>query len=229
MFPVTTGVAPFVGAGVRTKGILRRIVRHLSPMVHTQRRITVAKTSQAQKLAERRPPGANYAARARNDATGNVCGRVRTAKDHRGPGNGGYMRDLRDPRYLRTVAKSVGVPEFWLEDAAQDIALATWRDERPPDVLMIRREAIDAARRYGTYGRSKRLRPVFVPLNAAETRGYRFDDTVTTVQSVRVAFANLTTRERLALRRRLASLPMSNSDSARAASARKKLRVQLAG
>jgi hypothetical protein len=123
----------------------------------------------------------------------------------------------------------MGVPEFWIEDAAQDIALATWRDGKPGDVLAIRREAIDAARRYGTYSRGGRRKLAQVPLEAAAQVGAPPDESFELMQTVKSLFGSLTLKQRRALRRRIERLPMSNSDSARASAARKKLRRELAG
>jgi hypothetical protein len=138
------------------------------------------------------------------------------------------MKEQRDPTYYRAVARAMGVPDFWIEDAAQDIALATWRDGKPGDVLAIRREAIDAARRYGNYSRSGRRRPAQVPLEAASEMGSLPDHTFELVQTMKILLGGLTIKQRRALRRRIERLPMTNSDSARASAARRKLRRQLA-
>jgi hypothetical protein len=122
----------------------------------------------------------------------------------------------------------MGVPEFWIEDAAQDIALATWRDGKPGDVLAIRREAIDAARRYGKHSRGK-AKPTCVPLDAAAQIGEPPDESFEVMQAMKNVFGSLTPKQRRALRRRIERLPMSNSDSARASAARKKLRKELSG
>jgi hypothetical protein len=133
------------------------------------------------------------------------------------------------PSYYRAVARSVGVPEFWIDDAAQDIALATWRDGKPTDVLAIRRKAIDAARRYGDYARGGRRKLAQVPLEAAAQVGEPPDERFMLLQTMRTLFASLTLKQRRALRRRIERLPMSNSDSARATAARRKLRKELIG
>jgi hypothetical protein len=139
------------------------------------------------------------------------------------------MKEQRDPTYYRAVARAMGVPEFWIEDAAQDIALATWRDGKPGDVLAIRREAIDAARRYGMYARGGRRKLAHVPLEAASQLGEPPDESFEIMQMVKTVFGSLTPKQRRALRRRIERLPMSNSDSARASAARRKLRKELAG
>lgn len=139
------------------------------------------------------------------------------------------MKEQRDPTYYRAVARAMGVPEFWIEDAAQDIALATWRDGKPGDVLAIRREAIDAARRYGTYARGGKRKLAYVPLEAAARMGEPPDESFEIIQAVKTVFGSLTPKQRRALKRRIERLPMTNSDSARASAARRKLRKELAG
>jgi hypothetical protein len=139
------------------------------------------------------------------------------------------MKEQRDPTYYRAVARAMGVPEFWIEDAAQDIALATWRDGKPGDVLAIRREAIDAARRYGAYARGGKRKPSHLPLEAELQVSSPTDECFDFMHAVKYVFLSLTPLQRRALRRRIERLPMSNSDSARASAARKKLRKELAG
>lgn len=139
------------------------------------------------------------------------------------------MMEQRNPAYYRAVARAMGVPEFWIEDAAQDIALNTWRDGKPQDVLAIRREAIDAARRYGVYSRGGKRKPAQLPLEAAATVSEPPDESYELLQTMKSLFISLTPKQRRALRRRIDRLPMSNSDSARATAARKKIRKELSG
>jgi hypothetical protein len=133
------------------------------------------------------------------------------------------------PRYYRAVARSVGVPEFWIEDATQDIALAAWKDGKLNDPLAIRREAIDAARRYGPVSRHGTRRPTLVPLDAIDNVAMPSTEAVELAETMRSAFDVLTIKQRRALRRRLEELPMSSLDSAHASAARRKLRKELAG
>jgi hypothetical protein len=135
----------------------------------------------------------------------------------------------RSPRYFRAVARAVGVPEFWIDDATQDMALAAWKDGKADDPLAIRREAIDAARRYGPVTRHGRRRPALVSLNAAEHLSVTPGDALELTDAMRSAFDLLTVKQRRALRRRLEALPMSSLDSAHASAARRKLRKELAG
>jgi hypothetical protein len=121
----------------------------------------------------------------------------------------------------------VGVPEFWLDDAMQDIALATWRDGKPNDVTAIRREAIDAARRYGPYTRRGNKRPLLVPLHEAAEVSATFGEALELRSAMSDAFEAMTQRQRRALHRRLNNLPMTSLDSAHASAARRKLRAQL--
>jgi hypothetical protein len=118
------------------------------------------------------------------------------------------------------------VPDFWLEDATQDIAFQVWREGKANDVLAIRREAIDAARRYGPQGRYG-VRPSVVPLETALDVSVSASESQDHWLAVRDAIGTLTPKERRALRRRLLALPMSNGDSARASAARRRLRREL--
>jgi hypothetical protein len=133
--------------------------------------------------------------------------------------------------YYRRVARSVGVPEFWLDDAVQDIALDLWRRKRRESPYAVRLSAIDAVRRYGPYGRWGGARPTLVPLEHASDvaaldgiQGIPRDEFRTAV--VRAA-RRMTELERRALERRLSKRPMSNAESLRASAARRKLRLEL--
>lgn len=140
------------------------------------------------------------------------------------------FRQQRTPRYYRAVARSVGVPDFWLEDATQDIAFAAWRSGKAHDPLAIRRSAIDAVRRYGPFNRYGTRRPALVPLEAAAgVQGDRHEDALHLRNAMASALGRLTAKQRRALRRRLDSLPMSDLDSAHATAARRKLRKELTG
>lgn len=138
------------------------------------------------------------------------------------------MRAQKKPSYYRAVARAVGVPDFWLDDATQDIALATWRDGKPDDVTAIRREAIDAARRYGPFTRYGSRRPQFVPLDAAHEMGVPFGERYELRVSLRKALELLTGKQRNAIDRRVKQLPMTSLDSAHASAARRKLKKELA-
>lgn len=59
--------------------------------------------------------------------------------------------------YIAAVARRMGVPDMWIEDAVADIELQLWRSGRTSKTA-VRQAAIDAARRYGwhnRYGRSR--------------------------------------------------------------------------
>ncbi len=58
-------------------------------------------------------------------------------------------------RYYKAVARSIGVPNLFLSDAAQDIALRVWRAGEETSAI-VRHAAVDAARRYGYYNRDTR-------------------------------------------------------------------------
>ena len=57
-----------------------------------------------------------------------------------------------DTAYLAVAARRAGVPEMWIDDATQDIALRCWlaNDWRK---IVVRRAAVDAVRRYGLHNR----------------------------------------------------------------------------
>lgn len=81
--------------------------------------------------------------------------------------------------YIRAACRSVGVAPMWLEDACQDIALASWIEGRE-DGQFIRRRAIDAARKYGVRRQHEPLTTQRAPdaYHAADTwmdaqRGFR--------------------------------------------------------
>ena len=67
--------------------------------------------------------------------------------------------------YYRRAALNAGVPEMFADDAAQDIALRVWRSGRD-DVIIVRRGAVDAARRYGERSRSGKDRKTVALENA---------------------------------------------------------------
>jgi len=127
--------------------------------------------------------------------------------------------------YYRAAARAAGVPAFWIEDAAQDIAIAAWRDGDTPTI--IGREAIDCARRYGPYTRRGHARPVYVALEAAHgciaDEPWR-DDWRELVAAVPL----LTAKQKRALGRRLRERPMSSLLSQHATAARRRLRAALA-
>lgn len=65
-------------------------------------------------------------------------------------------------KYLLKSVLLAGVPPLFAEDAIQDVELRLWRHGRD-ELIVVRRAAIDAARRYGRRGRGS-ARPVFVGL-----------------------------------------------------------------
>ena len=71
--------------------------------------------------------------------------------------------------YYKTVARAVGVPDFWIEDAASEIAVTCWRrgNDHPGTV---RSAAIDAVRRLGPRTRSGYERLVTVSLDHLSKR-----------------------------------------------------------
>lgn len=59
-----------------------------------------------------------------------------------------------EPRlnYISKVVLTMGVPPLWIEDAVQDCEIKLWRAGRD-DGIILRRAAIDAARKYGRRSR----------------------------------------------------------------------------
>lgn len=129
------------------------------------------------------------------------------------------------PAYYRRVARSVGVPEFWVDDAAQEMAVEAWRSGKDGAGLA-RRRAIDAVRKYGSHTRygsvreTETLGVVSLPVWDSYMGLLRLD--------IRRAARGLTYKQRQALRRRMAGLPMSDTDSTHASAARRRLRALLA-
>ena len=74
--------------------------------------------------------------------------------------------------YIAAALAAAGVPALWADDAAQDIAVACWLagDSGP---IVIRRRAIDAARRYGP--RDRRGRPRLQTVSLDECRDASMD------------------------------------------------------
>ncbi|MEX2246222.1 MAG: hypothetical protein WEC75_06005 [Dehalococcoidia bacterium] len=128
-------------------------------------------------------------------------------------------------RYYRSVARAVGVPDFWIEDAVQDMTLAAWRSGRSGP-LATRRRAIDAVRRYGPISRRGTQRPAALPLDPA-TAPHAPEPAIELIDALRAAWHALTPRQRQALRRRLACQPMTNRESVCASAARRRLRRAL--
>lgn len=54
---------------------------------------------------------------------------------------------MKSDRYFATIARSVGVPEMWLEDCVQELRIAEWQGRT------YRHTAIDFVREYGPHAR----------------------------------------------------------------------------
>ena len=70
-----------------------------------------------------------------------------------------------DENYYQRIARSVGVPEMYLEDCVQEIRLGLWlaeRDGKEPGPTIARRRAIDFSRQVTHHRYNKSL--VLVPL-----------------------------------------------------------------
>ena len=128
--------------------------------------------------------------------------------------------------YYATVARSCGVPDFWLEDATQDMALDAWRDGRD-DALSIRRRAIDAARRYGTTRAG--ITKATVPLTGEGYATADPHDAVIVRLDLRRALTGLSEANRRVLMRvKRSGRPLTGADMAMRTRARRKLRALMA-
>ena len=76
---------------------------------------------------------------------------------------------------LRRIARQNGVPDFWLEDAAQEMRLKIWKAEvrgwKAKPITQAISAAIDFSRKYGAYIPARRTHtvdryrePVLIPL-----------------------------------------------------------------
>ena len=126
------------------------------------------------------------------------------------------------PRYFRAVARSVGVPEMWEDDAIQDIAFACWRKGNTHPGT-IRSAAIDCARRYGPNARTY-ARPVTVSLIWAT---HIPAPQAEPLWDLRRALARLTANQRQALKRRINGLPTTPSQNSAVYLARRRLKEEL--
>lgn len=149
------------------------------------------------------------------------------------------MYAAHSPEHYAALAERQGVPSMWLDDAAQDIAIAVWRAGDARTVITLR-AAIDAARQYGPRDRRGRPRPAAVPLSRFQwgadddPRPLPWPRQLTTDpwpalerrQDVRTAWGRLTAQERrrLALAAAGAQGRGNGDDSARWA-ARRQLRA----
>ena len=128
--------------------------------------------------------------------------------------------------YYRRVAADVGVPDLWLDDAAQEMMIRWWRSGWLEGSGIARRAAIDAVRRYGPRtmrGYRHTTEQLHDRLPARDEYGL-----VATLIDLRKAMRVLTTRQRQALSRSVAGRPMSAAESSHAYAARRKLRAALA-
>ena len=135
--------------------------------------------------------------------------------------------------YLVAAARNAGVPEMWVDDAAQDIAIRIWRGRTRSASLDIRHGARNARDRYGTFRRrtdqrSDTIRPTTVLLpETIETPGDPYA-IVDMLIDVRAAIAQLPPRQLEAVRRRCAGLPLGDTMRRYLADAVPKLRAALA-
>lgn len=125
-------------------------------------------------------------------------------------------------RYYLSVARAVGVPELWVPDAAQDIALICWRrgNSEPGTV---RSAAIDCVRRYGSHSRYGVERVVCVPLDNTHVSEGDFTNIIIRMLDAARGWRLLSPRQRKVLTRR--ALGLSVGDATKSASdGSKKLR-----
>jgi hypothetical protein len=108
--------------------------------------------------------------------------------------------------YYITAARNAGVPEMWVEDAAQDMALQFWRRGGGDNKAAVRYAAIDMARRYGLsrHGNDR----VYAELDDA--RYHEAPDLYGVVErmlDVRQAWQRLTSVQRRIIRNSVAGKP----------------------
>lgn len=126
------------------------------------------------------------------------------------------------PNYYATVARSLGVPDMWVEDAAQDIWLRCWQQDDDSG-FKVRAAAIDAARRYGPYSRRGIAR--IAPTISEPCDPYVVVDHVL---DFRAAWLQLSQGQRMVLRERLQRDRWPNAHQVRVSAARRVLRALVA-
>lgn len=133
------------------------------------------------------------------------------------------MSLVKSHRYFLAAARNAGVPEMWCADAAQDIALACWLagDDGP---IVVRRRAIDAARRYG-YRRRDGSSRLPAPLHAIVHQAPDAFAVVDRIIDVYAAWRRLTAGQRRVLVERLRCDDWPNGHQVRVAQARRLLRA----
>lgn len=127
---------------------------------------------------------------------------------------------------MAAMARQVGVPSIWLDDAIQDIQIECWRagDYRK---IVIRRAAIDAARRYGPrnrYGTSRETEPVDGLSLLANDSPEHEAEVAADLAAVLAAIKGFSLRERTALTRSIRGTRQTDGDYTAAYRARQKLR-----
>jgi DNA-directed RNA polymerase specialized sigma24 family protein len=125
--------------------------------------------------------------------------------------------------YLRSVAYSVGVPEMFLDDCAQEIRIAFWQAGQESKTIA-RRTAIDFVRDYGRHSRSGYSREYgYIEGNE---RLYAKDWTaiVDTFIDTEALFRKLPPSHKRCLSKSLNRQPMTQSEVQTASVARKRLR-----
>ena len=132
--------------------------------------------------------------------------------------------------YLVTAARNAGVPEMWVDDAAQDIAIALWREGRS-DSKTIRHRAMNASAKYND--RRKRYQAQVVAIDES-VPGPDAYDLAETMLDIRRAWRTLRPHERFVIVRRVAggrraaTAWLSSAEATILHKCRRKLRAALA-
>lgn len=127
-----------------------------------------------------------------------------------------YSTNLSDA-YLYTVARSVGVPEMFLEDCAQELRIAEWQGR------VIRTAAIDFVRQFGRHSRKGIVRD-YGYIDGSESLTRDFTDTSDRIIDLERAWPRLTEKQRTALVKNINSVVGKNTEYVTCFHARQKLR-----
>lgn len=121
------------------------------------------------------------------------------------------------PAYLATIARSVGIPEWEIEDAVQEMEIEIWRSHSQHWRAVAKYTAIDRARRH---------RPVLVPLDGVTVQGPEHETEVSdTLRRVLLHIPRLSPSQRKGLSWAMRRLGVRDDRMTKHASdARKRLR-----
>lgn len=123
--------------------------------------------------------------------------------------------------YYAQAARSTGVPEMWIDDAVQDIALKVWQAPDAPWKSVVYYAAVDAARQYGKHSKTHDwIDTIQLTPTAAS---YSHVEDVIDVIDFRRSLGMLRPREFDVLERRMRGQHLGSSDEQYLAEARRQL------